>query len=101
MKNKLFVFNDLQPNKPLQNHYNGTEIVANNELNDSTQNSNPLDWRLLSVGEVVRILGISERSVWRMIHDDELPVIRLRGCLRIHSKDLERYIARRRRVDNA
>lgn len=49
------------------------------------------DLGLLTKGEAARLLGISERTLDRMIADDELRAVRLRGRVRIHRADLERF----------
>jgi len=40
--------------------------------------------RLLTVKEVAEILQLSPRTVWRMIHAERLPVVRIRRAVRVH-----------------
>lgn len=49
--------------------------------------------RLLTVEEVSGCLGISVRTVRRLIEQKDLPIHRIGRSIRISSKDLERYIA--------
>lgn len=53
--------------------------------------------KFLKIREVADELGISERSVWRLIEDDELPTHRFGSSTRIKRSDLDDYIKRCRR----
>jgi excisionase family DNA binding protein len=57
--------------------------------------------RFLSIREVAEELGISERSVWRLIEDGELPVHRFGSSTRVKREDLDAYIERSRHRRNA
>jgi excisionase family DNA binding protein len=48
--------------------------------------------RLLTVEQVAERLQISERSVWRWITEDVLPVVRLGRAVRVRPADLRRLI---------
>jgi excisionase family DNA binding protein len=39
--------------------------------------------RLLTVKEVAEILQLSRRTVWRMIHDERLSVVRIGRAIRV------------------
>ncbi len=41
--------------------------------------------------EVARHFSISLRTIYRMIEDEELPAVKIRGSLRIHKSDLAKY----------
>ena len=47
---------------------------------------------LLSLSEAAASLAISERKLWGMTANHEIPHIRLGRCLRFSVKDLERWI---------
>ncbi len=53
--------------------------------------------KFLTVPEVAAELGISERSVWRLIEEGELPAHRFGASTRIRREDLDSYIDRSRR----
>ena len=52
--------------------------------------------RLLTLREVSDTLGISPKTLRRRIDAGQLPVIRDRRIVRVHPRDLERYISARR-----
>ena len=43
------------------------------------------------VDEIAKHFSISCRTVYRMIEDEELPAVKIRGSLRIHRNDLSKY----------
>ena len=47
---------------------------------------------LLDPREAAHLLAISERKLWGMTANHEIPHIRLGRCLRFSVKDLERWI---------
>lgn len=49
----------------------------------------------LSVPEMGRRLGVSTRTAYSLVADAEVPVIRLRGVLRVPASALERWLADR------
>jgi excisionase family DNA binding protein len=51
------------------------------------------DPQLLTISEAARSLRISEGTVYRMLRDDELRPVKLRGCTRISGSDLAKLIA--------
>lgn len=46
--------------------------------------STALDQMLIGVPLAARILGVSERTVYRMIEDGEIRAVKVRGALRIN-----------------
>ena len=67
-----------EPGLTMLNTFEGT-ILSNNYLT-----SEPLP-ALLAVGQVARdVLGVSERTVYRMIEDGEISAVKVRGALRIN-----------------
>ena len=54
----------------------------------------PQDRKFLTVREVADELGKSERSVWRLIEDGELPVDKFGSSTRVKREDLDAYIER-------
>lgn len=54
--------------------------------------------RLLSVEEVAKRLGISMRTVRRLIGDGAIPTHRIGRSVRVSEDDLDRYIAASRRA---
>ena len=57
--------------------------------------------RFLTIRQVAEELGVSERSVWRLVEDDELPTHSFGSSTRIKREDLDAYIERCRRRRNA
>jgi excisionase family DNA binding protein len=49
--------------------------------------------RLLSIAQVALYLGVSQKTVRRLIKDGQLPSHRIRGQLRTSEADLARYLA--------
>ncbi len=59
----------------------------------SSQKQSLADEKLLfSVREVARVLGVCERTVWTMIKENGLPIVRLRGSVRIPKERLLQWI---------
>lgn len=53
-------------------------------MNNNSQTTDILP-ALLTVGQVARdVLGVSERTVYRMIEDGQLRAVKVRGALRIN-----------------
>jgi excisionase family DNA binding protein len=48
---------------------------------------------MLSVYEVALLLCVSERTVWRMLEDGQLPRVRIRGITRIPAEAVERLMS--------
>lgn len=53
---------------------------------------------LLQVKQVAAVLGVSPRTVWRMIADHQLRAIRVRGCTRVESVSVQEYVRRNEQV---
>ena len=51
-----------------------------------------LDRLALSQAETAELLGVSRDTVKRMIRDGDLPVVRLRGSVRIPRRGLEAWV---------
>jgi len=48
---------------------------------------------LLAYSEVARLLGVSERTVWSMVNQGDLPAVRLsKSVVRIDRRDLDQFI---------
>jgi excisionase family DNA binding protein len=55
----------------------------------------PVEDRLMKVGEVAYVLGISIRSVWRLIASGEFPNrVKMRRCVRLPGTDVRAYVER-------
>ena len=53
--------------------------------------------RLMRVDEVAFKLGISVRSVWRLIASDEFPnCVKLRRCVRLPLSDIQAFVKKNR-----
>ncbi len=52
----------------------------------------PSDPRFYSVSEVAQIFGMSRMTIYRAIHDDQLPAVRVRGRLFIPSGALDAMV---------
>ena len=53
--------------------------------------------QFLKVPEVAEELNVGERSVWRLIEDEELPTHRFGNSTRVKREDLDEYIRRSRK----
>ena len=51
-----------------------------------------MDDKLLTCTEVQNILRISKSKLYRLIHKEKLPVIRLGSTFRIRQSDLEKFL---------
>ncbi len=49
---------------------------------------------LQTVGETAEHLHVSERTVWRLIANGDLPVVRFGGTVRVRPEDREAFIRR-------
>lgn len=61
----------------------------------STLSPDPVPRLAISVPEAALALSVSERCVWRLIHDGELPVVRIGRRTLIHVTALEAFLAER------
>ena len=51
-----------------------------------------MDDKLLTCSEVQEILRISKSKLYRLIHKEKLPVIRLGSTFRIRKSELEKFL---------
>ena len=51
------------------------------------------DKLLLTYADAGRLLSLSERTVWQLVKDGQIPTVRLRGSVRISRRALEMRIA--------
>ena len=51
-----------------------------------------MDDKLLTCSEVQATLRISKSKLYRLIHKEKLPVIRLGGTFRIRQSELEKFL---------
>ncbi|MDE5557815.1 MAG: helix-turn-helix domain-containing protein [Ruminococcus sp.] len=42
-----------------------------------------------------KVLGVSEQTVYRLIHSEELPAVKIRFRFKIKAADLEKYVNRK------
>jgi len=47
---------------------------------------------LLSVSEVARSLGVSDKTVWRLIDAGDLPFVRIRARILVRASDLDEFV---------
>ena len=52
--------------------------------------------RLFSIAQVARYLGVSTKTVSRLIKDGQIPIHRIRGQVRISEADLAAYLGQSR-----
>ena len=52
---------------------------------------------LLTYSQAARVLGVTERTVWTLVHDGALPVVRFGRSVRIDPADLREFIDRGKR----
>lgn len=53
---------------------------------------------LLTVKQVAAKLGVSPRTVWRMIAEGQLRAVRVRGCTRVYLLSVEEYLKQNEQV---
>jgi excisionase family DNA binding protein len=49
----------------------------------------------LTVGEVARVLRVSNMTVYRLINSGQLPAVRVGKSYRLREEDVDRYLAAR------
>ena len=47
---------------------------------------------LLRVNEAAAMLAVSPRTIWRMIADEDLTRVIVRGCTRVRSEEVAKYL---------
>jgi len=47
---------------------------------------------LISVKQAAARLGVSPRTVWRMIADGQLKSVHIRGCTRVNRRSVDDYL---------
>ena len=52
------------------------------------------EYRLMNVYEVARYLGVSTRTVFRLVSRGELEAVRVGKLLRFRPEDVERFVKR-------
>ena len=52
---------------------------------------------LLTYRQAAKVLGVTERTVWTLVHDGGLPVVRFGRSVRIDPSDLREFIDRGKR----
>ena len=50
--------------------------------------------KMMTVKDISEILNVSERSIYRYIHDQSLPCHRMGGIFRFSDSDLSQYLER-------
>ena len=60
-----------------------------------------MDVGVYTIAEIARILKISENTAYKLIRDQELPYIRVRGQIRITAKALDFYLQGGRQDEGA
>jgi excisionase family DNA binding protein len=55
---------------------------------------------LLTYRQAAKVLGVTERTVWTLVHDGALPVVRFGRNVRIDPVDLREFIERGKRGGN-
>ena len=53
---------------------------------------------LLRISEAALVLGVSQRTVWRMVAEGQLKAVHVRGCTRIYRSSLDEYLKKNERV---
>ncbi len=59
---------------------------------NSTATSDGPAQSLLPVKTAATLLGVGQRTVWRMIAEGQLRVVRVRNCTRLHSDDVAKLV---------
>jgi len=58
-----------------------------------------MDVGVYTIAEIARILKISEKTAYKLIRDQELPYIRVRGQIRITATALDFYLQGGARIE--
>lgn len=51
---------------------------------------------MFTVASLAEYLGLSERSVYRMLAEGELPSCKIKGARRVDPRDVDRYLQERK-----
>jgi excisionase family DNA binding protein len=63
-------------------------------------NPTPIVEKLLSYKQAGTLLGVTERTVWTLVDDGELPAVRFGRSVRIDPADLRAFIDRAKSAQN-
>lgn len=63
-------------------------------MTDATITPAPIVERLLTYREAGKLLGVTERTIWTLVTEGELPRVRFGRSVRIDPADLRAYIDR-------
>lgn len=63
-------------------------------MTDTTTTPTPIVERLLNYREAGKLLGVTERTIWTLVDQGELPAVRFGRSVRIDPADLRNYINR-------
>lgn len=66
-------------------------------MNAASNQSTAVVDPLLTYRQAAKVLGVTERTVWTLVHDGELPVVRFGRSVRIDPADLREFIERGKR----
>ena len=69
------------------------EAIEGRELNRPKSRD---DFELLSIPQVCQYLGMGKSWVYRRIHNQEIPSVRLGRTIKVKRSDLEQYLAEHR-----
>jgi len=63
-------------------------------VTDAITTREPILEKLLTYKQAGGLLGVTERTVWTLVDDGELPAVRFKRSVRIDPADLRGYIDR-------
>lgn len=63
---------------------------------NNTTTTAPMVEKLLTYKQAGELLGVTERTIFTLVADDELPAVRFGRSVRIDPADLRAYIDRRK-----
>jgi len=49
---------------------------------------------LLTISDLAKVLKVSTRTIHRLTHEERIPVVKIRGCVRFKERDVEILVAR-------
>jgi excisionase family DNA binding protein len=68
------------------------DVVPDSGVAIKPRRLGPIDYDFLTVNEVAALLRVSKMTVYRLVHDKELPAIKVGGSIRVARADVAAYV---------
>jgi len=67
-------------------------MMATNTPAESTGSADPSDVKFRTVAEVAAMMRVSKMTVYRMLHNGEIPALRVGRSFRVREEDVNEYL---------